>query len=141
MKYRLLLICFILFWVAFAVRAERDEQKNAYTAAQTRGVDSISSALRKIRYCATYDLRTIKWRRSLISAVIITIMLFALLWQRLPSSSELLTHVILITAVTSTMWSSFSDATSSDVAACVDANIAHVKTQLSKNHRFILPSW
>ena len=141
MNHRVLPVCFVLFWVTFAMRAEKREQKNAYSAAEARDIDSISSALRKIRYCATYDLRTIKWRRSFLSAVFITSVLFALVWQRMPSSSELLTHVLVITAIVSAVWSNFSDMTSSDVAAYVDSNIDQIKSRLSKEHRFILPSW
>ena len=141
MKFLLILVCFILFWIVFAVIKERDEQKNAYSAAETRDNDSILSSLRKIRYCMTYDLRTIKWRRSIISAGIITVMLFALLWHRMPSSSELLTHMILIAAVVAAVWSNFSSRTSSEVATYVDSNIDHVKYLLNKHHSFILPNW
>ena len=141
MKSILILISFIAFWLAFAVKSERKDQENAYSAAKKRDEDSISSSLRKIRYCVTYDLRTIKWRRSLISAGIVTVLLFAFVWRRIPSSAELLTHVLLITAVFSTMWSSYAVRTSSDAASYVEANIGHIKELLTKHHSFILPSW
>ena len=141
MKPSFLLIIFIVFWIALAVRCEYRDQENAYSAAKKRDKDSISSSLRKIRYCATYDMRTIKWRRSLISAGIVTILLFALIWRRMPSSAELLSHMLLITAVFSTMWSSYTARTSSDVASYVGAHIGHIKELLTKNHSFILPSW
>ena len=141
MKSILILIAFIAFWIAYAVKSERKAQENAYSAAKKRDEDSISSSLRKIRYCVTYDLRTIKWRRSLISAGIVTVLLFALVWRRMPSSTELLTHILLITAVFSAMWSSYTARTSSDVASYVGAHIGHIKELLTKNHSFILPSW
>ncbi len=141
MKSLLILIAFGLFWIIFAIIRERREQKNAYIAAKKRDADSISVSLRKLRYCITYDLRTIKWRRSLISAGIITFMLFALVWRRLPSPQELITHMLLITAVFSTMWSNFSKITSKEAAAYVDDNIQHIKQLLIKDHTFILPNW
>ncbi len=141
MKSLLILIAFGLFWVIFAIIKEQGEQKNAYIAAKKRDADSISVSLRKLRYCITYDLRTIKWRRSLISAFIITFMLFTLVWRRLPSPQELITHMLLITAVFSTMWSNFSKITSKEAAACVDDNIQHIKQLLIKDHTFILPNW
>ncbi len=141
MKFLLILVGFILFWIVFAVVKERKEQKNAYAAAKTRDMDSISSSLRKIRYCTTYDLRTIKWRRSLVSAGIITTMLFALVWLRMPSSAEILTHMLLITAVMAAVWSDFTTRTSSEAAAYADRNIDHIKDLLTKHHSFILPNW
>ena len=141
MKFLLILVGFILFWIVFAVVKERKEQKNAYAAAKTRDMDSISSSLRKIRYCMTYDLRTIKWRRSLVSAGIITTMLFALVWRRMPSSAEILTHMLLITAVMAAVWSDFTTRTSSEAAAYADRNIDHIKDLLTKHHSFILPNW
>lgn len=141
MKNLSLTVLFILFWVVFAFRFEKANHKDAYSAGKAREEDSISSSLRKIRYCATYDLRTIKWRRSLISAVIVTFLLFLLVWMRLPSPSELLTHIILTIAVFSTVWRNFSTRTSRDAAVHVDSNVAHIKHLLTKNHSFILPDW
>ena len=141
MKSLLILVGFILFWISFAMVKERKEQVNAYAAAKNRDMDSISSSLRKIRYGVTYDLRTVKWRRSLISAGIVTFMLFALVWRRIPSTTELATHMLLITAVFTAVWSNFSTVTSSAAASHVDANIAHIKELLIKNHSFILPNW
>ena len=141
MKSLLILVGFIIFWVVFAIIKERDDQSNAYIAAKKQDNDSISTSLRKIRYCMTYDLRTIKWRRSLISAGIVTIMLFVLVWRRIPSSSELLTHILLITTVFSIVWRYFSTRTMSDAVGYTDSNIDHIKELLVKNRSFILPNW
>jgi hypothetical protein len=140
-KSLIILISFIVFWFLFAITKERSEQKNAYVAAKNRENDSISTSLRKIRYCMTYDLRTIKWRRSLIRASIVTLMLFTILWNRMPTSTELITHILIITAVFTAIWSNFSTRTSSEAAEYVDNNIKHIKNLLTKNHSFILPNW
>lgn len=141
MKQLLIIVGFVLFWICFALIKERSEQKNAYAAAKSREEDSISSSLRKIRYCTTYDLRTIKWRRSLISAGIVTALLFCIVWRRLPSPAEFICHMLLITAVFTTIWSNFASRTSSEASSYVDANINHIKSLLIKNHSFILPNW
>jgi uncharacterized BrkB/YihY/UPF0761 family membrane protein len=141
MKALVVLIVFSLFWIIFAILRERKEQQNAYIAAKKRDEDSISSSLRKIRYCVTYDLRTIKWRRSLISAGIVSFMLFALVWRRLPSSAEFATHMLIITAVFSIVWTNFSYTTGKDAAFYVDNNIKHIKKLLINNRSFILPNW
>ncbi len=141
MKNLLIVMIFVLFWICFAVLKENAEQKNSYAAAQTREEDSISSSLRKIRYCTTYDLRTVKWRRSLISAAIVTALLFTIVWRRLPTPAEFTSHMLLITAVFTTVWSNFAYRTSSEASNYVDANIDHIKSLLIKNHSFILPNW
>jgi hypothetical protein len=141
MRSLLVIIGFILFWSIFAVFKEKKEQKYAYMAAAMREQDSISASLRKIRYCMTYDLRTIKWRRSIVGAVIATTMLFILAWRRLPSSAELITHVLVITTVFSLVWSNFSTLTSSEAVKYTDSNIDHIKKLLIKEHSFILPIW
>ena len=135
----LLIVLFIAYWVAFAFVNERTEQKNSYIAGEAKEKDSINSSLRKIRYCATFDLRTVKWRRSIISATIVTILLFLLLWMRLPSPSEIIIHILVITAVFSAMWDNFNIITSQDAAKHVDSNIQHIKSLLVKNHSFIMP--
>ena len=141
MKQLLIIVGFVLFWICFALIKERSEQKNAYAAAKSREEDNISSSLRKIRYCTTYDLRSIKWRRSLIGAGIVTGLLFCIVWRRLPSPAEFLSHMLLITAVFTTIWCNFASRTSSEASNYVDANINHIKSLLIKNHSFILPNW
>lgn len=141
MKSLLIVIGFALFWIVFAIIKEKREQKHAYSAAHTREEDSISASLRKIRYCTTYDLRTIKWRRSLISAGIVTAVLFSIVWRRLPSPAEFISHMLLITAVFTTIWSNFAARTSLEASNYVDTNIDHIKSLLVKNHSFILPNW
>jgi len=130
-----------MFWVFLAISHEKKDQKNAYVASKSRKEDSIPSALRKIRYCTTYDLRTIKWRRSLISAFIVTVLLFGAVWNRLPSPSEFVCHILLITTVFSAVWSNFATLTSSEASKYVDSNINHINSLLTKNHSFILPNW
>ena len=141
MKSLLIVIGFALFWIVFAIIKEKRAQKDAYAAANTREEDSISASLRKIRYCTTYDLRTIKWRRSLISAGIVTAILFSIVWRRMPSPGEFISHMLLVTAVFTAVWSNFSIRTSSEASKYVDANINHIKSLLIKNHSFILPNW
>lgn len=141
MKSLVIVIGFTMFWVFIALSHERKDQQNAYIAAKSRREDSIPSALRKIRYCTTYDLRTIKWRRSLISAFIVTILLFSIIWRRLPTPSEFICHILLITTIFSTVWSNFATLTSSDASNYVDANISHIKSLLTENSSFILPNW
>jgi len=141
MKSLLIAIGFTLFWFVFAIIKEKREQKHAYSAANTREEDSISASLRKIRYCTTYDLRTIKWRRSLISACIVTAILFSIVWRRLPSPSEFISHILIVTSVFAAIWSNFATRTSLEASDYVDANINHIKSLLVKNHSFILPNW
>ena len=138
MKTLCIISAFILFWTVFAIVFERD-QVNAYKAADTRDTDSIPTSLRKIRYCSTYDMRTVKWRLSLVSAGAATGLLYFLIWRRLPSPSELITHILIITMVFLAVWNDFSSRTSRDVATYVDSNIDHIKEMLLKNHSFILP--
>ena len=141
MKALLVIITVIASWMVFAVRSEILEQRNAYTAAKVRDNDTIHASLRKMRYCLTYDMRTIKWRRSLMSSGIVTLLLFLLLWQRLPSSSEFLTHILVVTIVFSAMWTNFSKRTGFEAASYADANLDHVKKLLQRHHSFILPNW
>ena len=137
----LVLASFMISLIIFGVVKERKEQRNAYAAAQTRETDSISSALRKLRYCMTYDLRTIKWRRSILSAGIVTSLLFVFVWRTLPTPSELLAHLLIVAAVFEAVWCNFSRRTGCEAATYVDGNIDQIKDVLTKNHSFILPNW
>lgn len=137
MKY---LIFFLLFWIIFATYFEHKSANNPYSSAKVKTNDSIITSLRKIRYCMTYELRVIKWRRSFISAVLATFLIFLLCWNRIPTPQELLTHLLIITVVFSGMWSHFSDKTSTNASFYCDENITNIKKILKKNRSFILPS-
>ena len=141
MNHSIFLIIFIVFWFAFAVIKEKSDHQHSYAASQTLDKDSIMTSIRKIRYCMTYELRVVKWRRSLLSATITTFLLFTVCWQRLPTASEIITHMLLITVVFSIIWSNFSTRTGTDALRYCDGNISHVKKLLRSNRNFILPSW
>lgn len=130
-----------MLWAVVAVIRECREQDNAYTGAQTRGSDSIAASLHKLRFCVTYEMRTIKWRRSLVAAVASTALLFLLCWRRVPTPRQLLTHVLIILGVYSAMWSHYAKCTSEDAVKYAVGNIDHIKQLLVQNHSFILPSW
>ncbi len=137
----LIVIMFTVFWVVFAIIKEIVDQKDAYSASKSRDKDNISSALRKIRYCMSYETRTVKWRRSVIAASIATIALFSVCWRRIPTSEEILSHLLIITMVYSLIWDNFCFVTGSSAVRYCDGNIEHIKKLLVKNHTFVLPSW
>lgn len=141
MNHKIFLIIFLVFWAVFAVIKEKSDHHHPYSAAQTLDKDSVMISIRKIRYCMTYELRAVKWRRSLLSAAIATILLFAVCWQRIPTSQEIITHLLLITVVFSIVWSNFSTRTATDALRYCDGNINHVKKMLKSDRNFILPSW
>ena len=140
MKSILILVAFIVFWLVFAIIKEKSDQEHAYAAAKVGENDSLSSALRKVRYCMTYEVRTIKWRRALMSAAIATILLFLLCWQRLPTPQEIITHMLVMTAVFSAVWSNFAAKTSTAALQHCDNNISNIKKLLKQHRNFILPS-
>ena len=137
----LILTMFLLFWLAFAVVKEKADQEHSYSASKSRDEDCISTALHKVRYCMTYELRAVKWRRSLISAALATFALFAVCWRRIPTPAEILTHMLFITMVFSVVWGNFSSVTGTDALKYCDDNMDHIKKLLKKNRSFILPSW
>ena len=140
MKTLLIVIFFTLFWLTWAIVLEKKDRDHSYKASDVRENDSIMTSLRKIRYCMTYELRVIKWRRSLISAVIATFLIFLLCWRRFPTSQEFITHMLLFTAIFAAMWNNFVVKTGSDVLNYCDKNIENIKKLLKENHSFILPS-
>ena len=141
MKPILPLVIFIVFWLIFAVVKEKSYHEHSYAAAKTRDVDSIQTSLRKIRYCMTYELRTVKWRRSLLSAAAASFLLFAVCWRRFPTPAEMITHLLILTLVFSVVWNDFSSRTATGALRHCDSNANNIKRLLKENRRFILPSW
>ena len=133
------LYLFTIFWIVFAIYYEIKEQRHSYKDAENDKNDNILKSLRKIRYCYTYDMRSIKWRRSLISAVIAMILLFTIVWNRKPTPSEFILHLLILTCVFAAVWNNYAIMNGNEVVKIGDDNLNHIKTLLKENKSFVLP--
>jgi len=123
--------CFLFFWLCFAFICEYREQKNAYISAIPKENDTIYASLRKLRYLMTYEVRVIKWRRSLLAAFISTILIYLIVWNKIPNTRELILHIILLTSVYSYTWDTFSSRTAKEASSLADKNINKIKKNIS----------
>ena len=131
------LYLFTFFWIVYAIRYEYIQQRHSYQDAKNDKNDNILRSLRKIRYCYTYDVRSIKWRRSLISAIIALILIFTIVWNRQPTPSEFILHLLLLTFVFALVWNNYAKINGSEAVKIGDSNLNHLKTLLKKKS-FIL---
>lgn len=68
----------------------------AYREGKPSPNDSVDVLLQKISYSSIYETNSVKWRRCLILSVVITLVLFFLLFSRLPTGREFLICVLII---------------------------------------------
>ena len=129
----------VIFWIIFAIYSEYQDQQNAYILGIPKDTDSIHKSLSKLEKCISYDVKTIKWRRAYLVANLITILLFISVIRKIPTPSEYLLYLIIISAGYIFMWSHYVETTSKDVLKYTKINMYNIKENIKKNHSFILP--
>ena len=129
----------VIFWIIFAIYSEYQDQQNAYILGIPKDTDSIHKSLSKLEKCISYDVKTIKWRRAYLVANLITILLFISVIRKIPTPSEYLLYLIIISAGYIFMWSHYVETTSKDVLKYTMINMYNIKENIKKNHSFILP--
>jgi hypothetical protein len=128
----IILILTIVFFSIFAIYFEKKQSCHSYDNAKINKKDNISRSFQKLRHCITFENRSIKWRRSLLTSCMITLLLFIFCWERRPTSSEIIIHIILITLVVTINWNNFSlNSGEKSLHVCNDI-IKHIK-KLTKN--------
>jgi len=135
----IVLVGILVFFAIYALYKEYIEHDDAFTYNKASDKDSISSSLGKLEKCLRYDQKTIKWRRILLTTLLSVSLIFGILYQRFPSTKELLIFVCFIFVSFYTNWQHYSSRTASGAIKYGTDNISNVKKQLSKNHNFILP--
>lgn len=122
----LVIILFLLI-TYFAYCREKTEQPNAYLQGKPQKNDTERKLYQKIKYCLQSDLKTIKWRRSFLGAIIIVVLLFSIIHQRFPEANELILHVVIIYAVYYAMWHNYTYTISSIAYRLGTRNLARLR--------------
>jgi hypothetical protein len=133
------LLFVLIFWIIFAIYSEYQEQQNAYILGIPKDTDSIHKSLSKLEKCISYDIKTIKWRRAYLVSNLITVFLFLFVIRKIPTPSEYLLYLIIISTGYIFMWSHYVETTSKEVLKYTKMNIYNIKENIKKNHSFILP--
>jgi len=136
----LILITFLIFWCLYAVVKEYGEHDDSFRIQKPREGESIYRSMKKLEKCASYELHTIKWRRTLICTVVVIVLIFALIHQRVPGPKELLLHVFLIFLIFFLSWNNYTGRTSSKAADYISEHLHNIRQRIETDHAFILPS-
>jgi len=102
------LILFIII-LLFAVKREITDSKDCYIECMPVKSDSNKKLYTKLNRCLQYNKVCIKWRRSMIYAVISTFIIFFLVYFRLPETKELILFIFIMYIVYYYMWINFTD--------------------------------
>lgn len=127
----ILLIISILF--VYALYFEIKEQEHAYIRGKASPNDNVKKSLKKIDICLSYDLKTIKWRRCLISTVVIMFLLFVFVRDNSVSSKNILLHFTIIFSLTYIMWRNYASVTGEDVHKIGMQNINNILKRKKSN--------
>jgi len=98
------LLIVVLFFVCFAIRSEIIEYNDAFVKCKPKTKDNLKIIKYKIENCLDYDLKTIKWRRVVISTILCIIIIF----RKLPSSKEFLLYFFIIFITFYTSWQKYA---------------------------------
>ena len=129
-------IIIILFLIAFALLAyyrEKTEQPNSFKQGYPNKEDTELQLYRKIKYCMEANIKTIKWRRSYISAILVVILLFSIVHFRIPETKELILYVFIIYIVYYMMWHNYTEITSISAAKAGITNLKNLKNLKNKS--------
>ena len=124
---KIIVVVLLIMFACFAAYREKQDQPNSYKQGYPADNDPISRICRKVKYCLDSDTKTIKWRRSFISAIIATISLFAIVHCRIPETKELVLYILVIYIVYYMMWHNYTATTSAVAAKIGNDNLIKLK--------------
>lgn len=131
MDNSLSLIVFVLtIMFLFALFFEINEQNNAYIKGRASSRDDIKRSLKKLDICLSYDLKTIKWRRSFICTILIIILLFIFVKDNEMTAKNLVLHFTVIFTIIYLNWRNYSQVIGSDVHKIGRKNIENISISL-----------
>jgi ABC-type phosphate/phosphonate transport system permease subunit len=90
------IVIFIILLSAYAFIFEKNESSDAFIKGIPDKKDSINKLYKKLEWCATYETRTVKWRRTLLSTVFIIILLFGFIHNKFPNTREVVLYMVFI---------------------------------------------
>ena len=123
----------------YAIIFEINEHHHAYASGKPDTKDGLLRSIRKLEDCIRYEDRLVKWRRVLISACIITAMMFGLVHRRVPTAKELLLYVFLIFLVLTLNRANQISRSSLTAIRYHQQNLANVKKELASSRSFLSP--
>lgn len=120
----------VFFFVLFAIKFEKTDYANAYDLSKPKKSDKPKRIFKKIRVVTSYDNHTIKWRRIYISSVLSTVLIFLIIYQRIPSQKELLLYIAIIYAIFALQWSNYTSVISSQASSYINTHLKNLQKHI-----------
>lgn len=136
---KLIVVNLLIFFCTYALYKEYKEHDDAFTLNKAKENDGLWSSVRKLEKCLDYDQKTIKWRRILLSDLLVICLLFGILHKRMPSTKEFVIYLFFIFIIFYMNWRHYSTRTSSGAVFYGRENIQNIKKHLLENKSFIFP--
>ena len=122
----LISIFIILLTICFAIKKEQIDGKDAYTLAIPKEGDDIHKICKKIKLCLDADLKTVKWRRSFITAAIATFLICILVLAKIPTLKDLLLCLFIIYIVYYIAWEHYTNITTKTISGIGYDNLGKI---------------
>lgn len=94
-----IIIGFFTFLLIYAFIFEYRDGNHSFFLGKPNDKDNINTILMKIDICTRYELNMVKWRRFFICAYFITLIIFFIVYHRVPSAKEFLLYIVIIFSV------------------------------------------
>lgn len=128
-----LYIVIILIFI-FAVYREKIDSPHLYINAIPNENDSKSMLYKKLTRCLNYEITTIKWRRSYICAVISTVLIFLMVYYRIPEPKEIVLYILIFYIVYYMSWKDFTKRVSCPVENIGQEIIKNLKIKYKQTY-------
>lgn len=102
----------------------------AYFQGRPTNNDSVPVLLDKISLSSSYESNSVKWRRCLIISLVITFVLFLLVFSRLPTGQELLIFLLIIYMSLYFMLSYYQNQVSKPAVKQIDVAVKLIRQHL-----------
>lgn len=111
----------------FAILKELEDQPNSYRKGIFQKGDDYDTLFSKTSICLHTELTTIKWRRCFLSAVLVVVMLFSLVFVKFPSQAELVLSLLIVYVVYYGMWHNYMNSVSAIAVKNGEKNLSSLK--------------
>ena len=117
----------IIAFAVFSILKELEDRVNSYKKGFFQKGDDSDALFSKVVICLRTELTTIKWRRCFLSAVVVVIALFSLVFVKFPSQAELVLSLLIVYVVYYGMWHNYMNTVSAIAVKNGEKNLSKLK--------------
>lgn len=117
----------VVFFGLFAWQKESLYRKDSFYSSYPKKKTTLVKSFRNIKNAPQLHRHIVKWRISLLFAILNTFFIYLFYYQRFPSAKEILLVISLTMSLFLLFWEYITNEVSSSAETVVDSNIEHIR--------------